>query len=273
MELFFLGIISLAAFGLSFGADEPTNNVDTMDSSEPDDDPELAAAFIEFDGSGDLQGSNGNDTIALVQPGEALVPMGEEAAANANFTLFDDGADEDVIFAGAGDDLIQVRSDPDANFFAGTPSLIDAGPGDDTIDSDGLGFVNTSIEGGDGNDDIRSLQSNDATTLSGGAGDDLIEISGGAGEVNVVNGGDGNDTIKETASPNIFIRGGAGDDVLSVSNQAWSGTGYTNFVDAGEGNDTIILDERASMILTLALANWVVPVRWSMAAPAVIHGT
>lgn len=245
MEILFLGIISLALAGLVFGTDDDGQQDPDL-TETGDDDTQASVAFIEFDGSGDLMGSDGNDTIALVQPGEAIVPMNEAAAANGNFTLFDDGQNENVVSAGAGDDLIQATSDPETNFAAATPSQIDAGSGNDTIDANGLAFWDTSIEGGSGNDIIRSLRSNDATTLSGGAGDDLIELAGSGGEANVVDGGEGNDTIYETDVANVFIRGGAGDDVLSVSNQASNGTGYTNLVDAGEGNDTIILDESAS---------------------------
>jgi Ca2+-binding RTX toxin-like protein len=86
------------------------------------------------------------------------------------------------------------------------------------------------IDGLDGNDEILGLGGND--TLSGGAGDDVIY------------GDDGNDTITDTSSTVTYnssslIRGGGGDDIISVGNSTsqWSGTVYGD-----AGNDTLYLN-------------------------------
>jgi len=88
-------------------------------------------------------------------------------------------------------------------------------------------------KGSDGNDTIAyANSSNDyiITQIRGGGGDDVISLSSTAYGPQVAFGGAGNDTIVVSART-AFAFGGEGDDVLI------GGTGVTNF-DGGEGTDT-----------------------------------
>lgn len=80
MEVLLLGILSLALVGLVFGTDEDEQEV--PDTTETGDDARAPVAFIAFDGGSDLMGTDGDGTISLAQPREALVPMNEATMAN-----------------------------------------------------------------------------------------------------------------------------------------------------------------------------------------------
>ena len=99
-----------------------------------------------------------------------------------------------------------------------TSSLtIDAGAGDDTVDTSRLRY-DVTILGGPGDDSIRAGRGND--TLDGGAGGDVL--MGGKGD-DLIRGGLGNDLIFAGAGRDIAL-GGAGDDLI----------------DGGRGRDLLI---------------------------------
>lgn len=116
-----------------------------------------------------------------------------------------------------GDDFVN-------SFYSGRNQLIDAGSGNDHIESGGFANYSDTVIGGDGDDEILGSEGND--TLYGGAGDDHIE------------GGEGNDTIDggdESAGsyiPDTLI-GDSGDDILI------SGAG-DSVLDGGEGADDLV---------------------------------
>jgi Ca2+-binding RTX toxin-like protein len=107
----------------------------------------------------------------------------------------------------------------------GTNDQLYGEAGDDTLVA---GDGNDLLDGGDGMDILDAGMGND--TLNGGAGDDTL--LGGFGD-DQLNGGDGNDLISDTAGNNT-VDGGAGDDQIITAN------GNDNVL-GGDGNDEITL--------------------------------
>ena len=128
-----------------------------------------------------------------------------------------DNANSNVkIIAGAGDDNIRNYS---------SSSTIDGGTGEDFIRSDSKG-TNVSISGGDGSDTIDSHGNHN--TIEGGAGNDSIS---NYGDNVTISGDDGADTIRSYGSDSSVF-GGAGDDEILVKG---------GYVDGGTGLDTITI--------------------------------
>src|SRR4051812_1973242 len=95
---------------------------------------------------------------------------------------------------------------------------IDGGPRADLLTRPRNGVGAATLDGGDGNDDLRSEEA--ADTLLGGAGDD--QLSAGAG-ADVLHGGDGNDLLRDDdgRSPAAdVLDGGAGVDRLDAYRDA-----------------------------------------------------
>jgi Ca2+-binding RTX toxin-like protein len=123
---------------------------------------------------------------------------------------------------------------------------IDGGPGIDLIAGPRNGIGSATLDGGDGNDDLRSEEA--ADTLIGGAGDDKLTGSRGA---DVLHGGDGNDTLRDDdgASPAPdLIDGGPGIDQLDAYRDGDPATaqpvdilldGLGNDGRAGEGDNIV----------------------------------
>ena len=89
---------------------------------------------------------------------------------------------------------------------------VNGGPGADLLKGPRNGIGSATLDGGPGNDDLRSEET--ADTLIGGEGDDKLE--GGAGR-DVLHGGGGDDLLRADAPGGIFgdvIDGGAGNDTL-----------------------------------------------------------
>lgn len=98
--------------------------------------------------------------------------------------------------------------------------------GNDRVSIDGQLTLDVTVDGGAGNDLLKTGAGNDS--VLGGDGDD--EIESGAGN-DSINGGAGNDKL----------RGGNGDDNIlgDVGNdQAWGGTG-NDTLDGGDGDDVL----------------------------------
>lgn len=121
---------------------------------------------------------------------------------------------------------------------------INTGKGDDVISLD---TFNSNIDGGEGNDEITTLDPISHSTINGGDGDDSInlnishsKVSGGNGidSINLdashttVSGGDGNDLI--IAEGNfLYLSGDVGDDIVRPKE-----VGFAT-IDGGSGTDTI----------------------------------
>ncbi len=172
-------------------------------------------------GNDEVIGANGNDVIFGADGDDDL--FGGPGADTINGDLGDDtifgnsGADTinggggaDNLRGGSGNDVISTGS----GTTVGTPFLVDAGAGNDTI------------TGGPDADVIRG--STDRDTIRGGGGDD--QLFGGGGE-DFVDGQDGAD----------FIRGNAANDELlgGVGNDDIDGGASKDLINGGIGNDQL----------------------------------
>lgn len=118
--------------------------------------------------------------------------------------------------------------------------LVNAGTGADDVITGGVG--DDSLSGGDGNDTIVGGIGND--TITGGLGDDRLD--GGAGD-DIIDGGDGADVITDAYGANNTLRGGAGNDRLSLVQQYAPGGGpnepysFGGTIDGGADDDIILV--------------------------------
>jgi Ca2+-binding RTX toxin-like protein len=147
----------------------------------------------------------------------------------------------------AGDDTLVGMAGQVVDGLAGADSLeassgsvtLNGGEGQDTLFLEGPiipEVENTSqANGGDGDDTITAIGL--GGSVDGGGGDDVIEVQG---TLDAVNGGNGDDTITASAADyggGSPLNGGAGNDVLSTSDDA--GFSYRAELDGGAGDDTL----------------------------------
>jgi len=179
-----------------------------------------------------VNGTVGNDTIALTSDGANLTAAVNGAAAAPIPLSFINSID---VEAGAGNDSVTLGSDVPASSVQGGPGddTIYGGPGNDTL---GGGLGNDLIFGDAGDDSIRGGAGNDS--LGGGQGND--SILGSLGN-DTITGGAGNDVLIGGAGNNV-VHGGLGDDVIYAIN----GTADTLY--GGAGNDTAHIDQGLDQI-------------------------
>ena len=154
--------------------------------------------------------------------------------------------DRDVVYGGAGNDMIITGDDQDTVF---------GGTGNDTIDS---GIDNDSIDGGDGDDTV--IAGEGADVIEGGAGNDLIyggletdlldvvdyDTDGNPVDAmpgnnkDTIYGGAGNDVIYGRDDADLIF-GGDGDDLLygGIDDDTISGNKGNDTIYGDEGNDTL----------------------------------
>jgi hypothetical protein len=169
-----------------------------------------------------ITSGNGNDSIVGGSAGDQI----------------QSGNGADTISTGAGDDRIVTGGDATS----GIGALIDAGEGDDDINS----TFATTITAGGGDDDITVDAANEITggdgidritanifagLIDAGAGDDLVRANSSAARSAVVIGGDGNDNVF-TGDGHDRIYGGAGRDTIHAGNGG-------DLLSGGGGNDRL----------------------------------
>ena len=131
--------------------------------------------------------------------------------------------------------------------------ILDGGNGNDTLKTAGL-TIATSLIGGEGNDALTSGSGND--TLDGGIGNDSLRgqngndtlngdigndsLMGGEGD-DVVNGGDDNDTI-DSGAGNDIADGGNGNDKVT-------GNKGRDLLIGGTGSDQVIGSEDDDIVI------------------------
>jgi Ca2+-binding RTX toxin-like protein len=127
---------------------------------------------------------------------------------------------------------------------------LDGGPGADLLTGPRNGVGTATLDGGDGDDDLRSEET--ADTLLGGGGDDKLSAGKGA---DVLHGGDGNDQLRDDdglTPAGDLLDGGAGSDSLD----AYRGEdpsraqavdilldGVANDGRAGEGDNVVSIEK------------------------------
>lgn len=148
-------------------------------------------------------------------------------------------SDQLVFTTGAGDDNVRVTRNDDQSLglevngetyrlelAAGQELTIRAGDGNDVVDVAADVEVNIIVDGGNGDDTIRTGAGNDR--IDAGLGNDTIESRGGRDDVF---GNTGNDRISAGAGDDV-VHGGDGDDRLYGQNGA-------DFIEGGKGADVI----------------------------------
>ncbi len=194
---------------------------------------------------------------AQIHSGDQVSITREQTMADAGYGRTYVSTDQLVLTTGAGDDRIEVGQRDDGTLdiqvngeqyevrLGATQELsIRAGAGDDVICVASHVTVNIVVDGGDGNDFIRTGAGDDR--IDGGAGDDVIfagdgrnDIFGGSGDdrifggngSDIVHGGDGADAIYGRGGDD-FIDGGAGNDIIHGGNG-------NNILSGGRGDDVI----------------------------------
>jgi hypothetical protein len=105
-----------------------------------------------------------------------------------------------TIKTGAGADSITVNTttaidNPATDADDTVSAVVSAGAGNDLITVNTTGAGNTSIDAGDGSDEVDVAATAQNVTVNGGAGDDYLVFARGVGAKDVVNGGDGYDML------------------------------------------------------------------------------
>lgn len=214
-------------------------------------------------GNDTLRGGDGSDT-AFGGDGDDLIDTSGNRPAIDVITFpgipvdADPEDDRDLVYAGAGDDVVTTGDDRDTIY---------GGTGNDVIDA---GIDNDVIFGGDGNDLITDPQG--ADNVDGGAGDDTILV--GIDTFSDYVGDDPNLPIGSILSdPNTTdgmdtVRGGEGNDSIMTGDDAdWidGGTGMDTIhagidddtVLGGDGNDSIIGGHGSDSILGQDGDDWI----------------
>ena len=139
-----------------------------------------------------IVGGNGNDSVLNHSGGnKTVIDVGA-----GNDTITDYGA-SNTILAGAGSDVINLRSNP---------KTVDGGAGNDTINDY---YGGGSINGGAGNDIISISGGTLVSTVLGGADNDKVYLNGSKGVVYQYKIGDGYDTIYNYDSADTISIGGS----------------------------------------------------------------
>ena len=120
-----------------------------------------------------------------------------------------------IVDLGNGNNKLTVGTNIDS-------STVTTGSGDDVIKVGGY-VTKSTINLGSGDDTINISDYFDSSTLTTGAGDDKVTIGGSIkstvpGKSSFIDLGDGNDTISVSNIENGKIDGGAGYDILSITN-------------------------------------------------------
>ena len=211
-------------------------------------------------GNNYVSGDKGRDSIVGVNTGDSLL------GGDDNDSIIGVGS-LNLLDGGSGNDTVSVLNPTATLQFSTSPAIVGlsqitlmGGAGDDSLYG-GVGRFaegQNYMDGGDGNDTIRSFAIQDA--LYGGEGNDLITTAnpnvlttqgsttqpGFVGESTLYGGG-GNDTLLAAFSTD-YLFGDAGNDSLS---------GQFSALDGGDGNDT------------LYGGNWTLDIPGATKAPAV----
>jgi len=211
--------------------DVPVDPEEPTDPEEPED-PIVEGQDFTVNNGDDLLGTGGDDNFV---------------------TAHEHGATTVFIDAGDGDDLIEMRHDgaffeEDEGQIRLENSEIDGGAGNDTIFGQA---VNSTIQGGGGDDFVELEYGSRFSVINGGMGNDTL-ISTDGDDMNVFVGGAGNDFIH--SGGHSTVQGGAGDDdlifdhgVYPVADPSIEGPANGS-IDGGDGNDAIEINVKAHTV-------------------------
>lgn len=210
------------------------NGADVLTTNEGDD---LliggAGADRIFAGDGDdtIRGGAGDDVLLGGRGNDAII------GGNRNDVLRG-GAGEDILRGGAGDDSVRGGADNDVLRGGNGSDFLSGGDGIDSLFGD---VGNDTLRGGDGDDSLFGGDQNDR--IAGDNGNDTLN---GGGAFDRVFGDAGDDLIISTSAD--FIRGGAGNDQLDLSNQAGGQISLVgdsaNYQVTNDGGTLVVRDTR-----------------------------
>jgi Ca2+-binding RTX toxin-like protein len=233
--------------------------------------PGLAAGASLTDGRLRINGSTGDDVITVSTNARHSGLI--DVSINGAVTQFDGTLVRRIeVFAGPGDDRVEVSDTPSASaelyghsgddqLVISDPdiqAMVNGGAGDDRIS--GSPGATSKLYGEAGNDTLTGGDRSDS--LIGGSGDDSLAggnavndglnvLHGGAGDDTLVGGrgldlaygGGGNDLIL-TAAGNDTVNGGDGNDDIDAggNDDVVNGGAGDDFIRGGEGNDYLYGD-------------------------------
>jgi len=201
-----------------------------------------------------VDGRGGDDTIILDRSLNVLDAAGKLAAAPGG-----------TLSGGGGNDTVRAFTGGFLGGVLGAPIVgnlvMDGGAGNDFLDS---GFGNDVMLGGPGNDTLRWLPGTLIDTFDGGGGNDTAVVVGngnnqgdafvlgatGPGQARFMRTNLVPFFIDITATENVVMQTGSGDDTITVNDLAGTGV-RTVTADGGDGND--VLDGAATGVSLLLI--------------------
>ncbi|WP_413172043.1 DUF4347 domain-containing protein [Anabaena azotica] len=131
---------------------------------------------------------------------------------------------------------IEVKGFGETQVYTGVTSIFwDGGKGNDVITIDASVTVNTTLTGGDGDDEIKGGSGVD--NIDGGAGRD--QITGGASS-DIIHGGVGNDLIFGNAGADQLFGDDGDDNIYGGDNDKVNANDGDDTIDGGNGNDELV---------------------------------
>lgn len=203
---------------------------------------------------------DGNDLLNLTSTGDATSDYWQGDAMSIASAV-SDAVDAKVgvmvpdgqgIFAGAGNDIVNIAAGRDAYAVSGND-------GHDLLNI-AAGRNASGIWGGDGHDVLAVAGGMDVDNVTGDAGDDIVTVAAGR-QAREISGGEGRDVLTVAAGQTVSnVSGGRGSDIINVaSGQAayyiWGGDGddaisvaaaTVDHVEGGSGDDAIAINARTA---------------------------
>jgi len=143
------------------------------------------------------------------------------------------------------ENIARVVTDDEDYYFRlyGDVQEVTFGAGNDTLwayqNSDGGDYLGASIDGGLGDDSVRTYRSWD--TLIGGEGDDTLRGHGDGDDV--IFGGLGDDSLRGSGDGDDYLSGGEGDDTIRSESDGndilLGGAGNDSLIGESDGNDIL----------------------------------
>jgi uncharacterized protein YaiE (UPF0345 family) len=177
---------------------------------------------------------DGNDLLNLVSAGDATSDYWQGNAMSIASAVSDSVdakigvmvPDGQGIFAGAGNDIVNIAAGRDAYAVSGNDGhdLLNVAAGQNA----------SGIWGGDGHDVLAVAGGMDVDNVTGDAGDDIVTVAAGRQARNI-SGGEGRDVLTVAAGQTVSsVYGGRGSDIINVA-----GGQAAHYISGDDGNDAI----------------------------------
>ncbi|HYW20936.1 MAG TPA: DUF4347 domain-containing protein [Nodularia sp. (in: cyanobacteria)] len=172
--------------------------------------------------------------LAQVEGGTLILHTGENAGKRQPGYSTD--GDETLQLRQLNPGEIEVKGFGETQVYTGVNSIFwDGGAGNDVINIDASVTVNTTLRGGDGDDEIKGGSGVD--DIDGGAGRD--QITGGAAS-DIIHGGVGNDLIFGNAGADQLFGDDGDDNIYGGDNDGVNANDGDDTIAGGKGNDKLV---------------------------------